>query len=475
VLVLGVMGCGTSQELLPGLALVEGVEQRGLITGVQLLREPVAPPKPARSALVGCAVPSQCAGAAGVVAACNPLTKATLDTPLEITDVETRGWQLLSRTAWAHGIAQALNRDHQLHGAAFETCHPLADVETLREFGAEADRLFWGNRRVSPLPLTWRMAVAAIHRLRQLGGVATEHALYDHDCSATGVSFAVKFCAAAQFDIGTTVRLQGLDKNQKSQNKALLNGQEATIVSFDKQNYVVELTSGVQVKSKPENLTNLADPNDDGMDERDYECELGGCVPGGRSPVDTVETLLADPLYRRALPLSSGTESFGIAFAMGRLDAAGRACGVVPQRQLTGERESDTTPPAPPPRFLCYPADGDGLAVRGSARGGQWRAAVHAACSGLVISLVLSQEADVVGFLALLKVEWVDITDVAEGAASEGREGLIGEPVPHWHSDPAKPSYELQDQVLVGALELLPAGRRYRIAVTLSLSAGAGA
>ena len=474
------MGCGASLAD-GGLGLAQDIEQRGIRTNRQLIREPHNPPTPARSALVGHCLPSQCGGAAGVVPACSAGSMAAPGTVSGVPD-DTVPWQRLSESVWAHSVAKALDRQHQGRMVDICTCHPLAVLETMREFDAAADTLFWGTVRLSPLPLTWRMAIVQLHRLRRLYGLSTGQELYDHHCSEAGVEFATKICAFNDFEVGTEVRIQGMTQKQ-----AVHNGEVAIVSAIreKKRLYDVELETGVVLREVPqENLAALDDLNKlpELVDEEQeaagvlHGCDLGGAISGGRSPLDVVETLLSDPLQRRSLPLWAHTEVFGLGFAQGRLDSSGKVCGVVPQRIHDPSNDPPHSRPTMP-RFVTYPPDGDTLAVRGAARNGAWRGTKHGGTSGLVVSLVFTDPADVDGFLSCDTL-WLDVTD-AVGDVDEHRHRhgnkSEGVPVPYRQSDPSHvmAAYPNQDMVLLGAETLLPPGRRYRVIFTLSLSAGA--
>jgi hypothetical protein len=348
------MGCGASLELSPGLGLVQNIEQRAA-SGKAALHEPVPPTKPTRSALVGYTVPAQSGGAAGVVqlggarsslaaaaegaeggttaAAAAAGAAAVADGGADGDDDAGRvEWQSLSRSGWGHSLARALAAQHggsQLQeggdgGAVVEPrgTHPLAQAEALAHLDAGADHLFWGTTRVSSLPLTWRMAVAAVHRLRALCGQPTGHAVYDNELSASCLQRAQKYCVAHEFEVDSQVTLLGLRKKS-----ARHNGSDARVVGFDRRRlqYKVELAGGTALTVRAENLRAVLTAAADiagGDEQRQIATDaeegvvLTPAVHGGRSPLDVLESLLADPLGRRALPLWSHAGAFGLGYAV---------------------------------------------------------------------------------------------------------------------------------------------------------------
>lgn len=437
------MGCGASSG---GRLSGDVLDHQRSLEAAAGRRLPVPEVPRSRSALMDVIQLTQCAGACGAVAGGAPKPRRILLRDPPVPREPPLSWSQLSRSGWARSIAKALCKQHQdgeMMHEVVEGGHPFASYNLLREHDATADRVFWGTTQLKRLPLSWRMAVAAIQRLRKFGELEAGLPIFDHDCSEAGVSYAEWIC-----DLHDTGRSP--PKEQPGDGWA----------------YEDE-------SSLPPTIWPL--PNHEGG------CDLGGCVEGGRSPWDVLATLLADPSHRRRLPLWNATQSFGVGFARSSHAHRSHACGLFPQFPPlpvhpaeavlpNGRSVEQLKEPAYrcPRRFVAFPPDGDTLAPRDCGYHCAARPFLHAPASGLIVSIIFTQPADIQDFLRA-DAEWLDVTSPPPTRPQSGT------PVEFWQLDPKSTNTGLKpmiDQVLLGAQTILGPGRLYRVAVTLTLSSG---
>ena len=416
------MGCGASSgQLVPS----DILDHQRSVEAAEGRRLPVAAIEPSRSALRELLQPTQCSGAAGALDAKAPRPRRVLLSDPPIPHEPPLEWHEVARSGWARSTARALRRQHQPEAReAPEGGHALAAADVLREQEALKDQLFWGTTKLKELPLTWRMAVAQLQRLRRLSGLGAGLQLFDHDCCAAGVDYAQWRC-----DMVDTDQEPPLEEDPEEDDDS------------------------------PRPPPSLAANGSD----------LGMAVDGGRSPWDVLQALLASPLGRRGLPLWAGTESFGVGFAQSAHTNRTHVCGVFPQRPALSPQPA-MDPAEHSRRFVCYPPDSDSMAPRACGYQCAARPASQASSSGLIISVVFTRPDDIMGFLRM-EAEWLDVTDPPPTRPNSGT------PVEFWQVNPRTPTAEvgsapLVDQVLLGAHEILPPGRSYRVSLILELDSG---
>ena len=435
------MGCGASSGRY---ASNDVLDHRRSVEAAEGRRLPVKEIERRRSALLELVQPTQSAGSAGALKAAQPKPRRVLMSDAPVPREQPLSWDQLSRSGWARGVAGALRRQHEDSemGEVLEGGHSFAQYDLLAEHDAAADQLFWGTTSLKKLPLSWRMAVAAIQRLRAFGGLAAGLPIFDHDCSDAGLNYAQWVCDMA--DTGRSAPMEQAGDGW--------DGEEGLL---------------------PASIWPL--------DNHEGGCDLGGTVEGGRTPWDVLAALIADPSHRRRLPLWNATQSFGVAFAHSSHKQRTHACGLFPQFPPLPVHPAEAVLPSGrsveqlkepayrcPRRFVAFPPAGDTLAPRDCGYHCEARPFMFAPSSGLIVSIIFTQPEDIQGFLRA-DAEWLDVTNPPPTRPQSGT------PVEFWQMDPKSTGTGMTpmiDQILLGANEILAPAKLYRVAVTLTLTTG---